>query len=296
MSIKVCDKVHRSISKLGKALQLLRHRVSIRQLLDICQNVAPSTFFPSGGYLFKFWFFAHGKEELRKQCKRLHDRVLGLRSQLWLEVLRSHGPNFFVYAIKAVKDKSNKTTRQLFFLTLMLDWRGLSKHSLSVFGKSNLSLKKNTYLRLLQKFVSDVRRQNEVKVAERPGVWWIDNFSKFYGSAFLGANKDPLIEANFTAVGYSKMPNDVLVTTQLLPNSPGVCFFCTYSKLSRFGFITCATCALDFLLSFSELLVLTNIQIQLKNFVFMYYMRKNVLVLQEKISLLLPKKIYSCTT
>ena len=205
LSYKPFD-IRRVMSKLGKQMQDTDSRMSIRDLMAMSHRISRSTIFPKGGVVFEQWFFQYGKKALVRQV-RPNERI-SQRSALWQKILSIEGPPFYVHVVETVKRLSNKNTRQLFFFTLMLDFRGLSRQSLIQFGQTDMCLKRQTFLNLLEKHHAVIRQQNERMIIDCPGVFWYDNFSKYYGRAYVARDVDSVIQANFTAAAFSRLPEN----------------------------------------------------------------------------------------
>lgn len=73
---------------------------------------------------------------------------------------------------------SQKNTRQLFYLTLVAEWKGLASGGLNIFGKGRSMLPAKTYRRHKKLQLAEQTEKIIHVLRSRPYVLWIDNYNK----------------------------------------------------------------------------------------------------------------------
>lgn len=108
--------------------------------------------------------------------------------------------------LHAMKSRSQKNTSQLFYLSLIQEWRGCSRGGMDISGKTGTTLASKTF----QRHKDLLLAKHDAKIAAiRQGtccILWVDNFNKFYvKSKLLIRTNGPNINTDWTALGLSKL-------------------------------------------------------------------------------------------
>lgn len=93
-------------------------------------------------------------------------------------------------------------SRQLFYQTLSLRWKGVTFSGLELFSKANLCLSRTSFQRLLESFTDSTYQESLNTVRTKGIVLWGDNYSKSYSRAYIAAGKATTVVANYSVIGY----------------------------------------------------------------------------------------------
>lgn len=107
------------------------------------------------------------------------------------------------WVLKGIKDLSNKNTHQLFWLTAVLDNKGLSHSGQALGSRLNFCLHPKSFQRQLAQQAKLAHDSSTKEVMSTAHVWWADNYNKSYGQRFYKLNKGPQLVLNWTGLGVS---------------------------------------------------------------------------------------------
>jgi hypothetical protein len=171
-----------------------------------------------GGWLVEQYVLAFGKQKLHgrflqllnstKQPRSSEDKLL--LSKIW----SAHKLSWMGWLVKGLKDISNKNNKQLFWLTLVLNNKGLSNSGQALASKLNFCLHPKCFQRLMAEETEREHTNNVHHLQNTSHVWWIDNYNKTYGQQFYKLNKGPQVVLNWTGFAVSlaeKFPKQLLL-------------------------------------------------------------------------------------
>jgi hypothetical protein len=125
-SLQGAEVVREQLLAVGKELENKHERIAVDELLALCETVCSSTIFEGQGWLFDFYFLSLAPVSL-------YDEVLSAwfdparRTQSLQKAKQSLRVRFHFWLISAIHGLSQKkATRQLFYLTVPADFKGLS--------------------------------------------------------------------------------------------------------------------------------------------------------------------------
>ena len=103
-------------------------------------------------------------------------------------IVTADANGFYFNLISTLANRGNSATRQLFYLSLLLRHKGLSRTGLDLVHDMNMTLSSRTFDTERKLYL--IRTEATIKkVTEQPHTIWFDNFSKSY------ANAMPTLEA-----------------------------------------------------------------------------------------------------
>lgn len=111
-----------------------------------------------------------------------------------------------MWMLHCMKSRSQKNTSQLFYLSLIQEWRGCSRGGMDISGKTGTTLASKTFKRhkdlLLEKHEANITAIRHHVCC----ILWVDNFNKFYVKSKLQIRTEgPNINVDWTAIGLSKL-------------------------------------------------------------------------------------------
>lgn len=124
-------------------------------------------------------------------------------TNLLQDIWTNHKLPWLGWIVKGLKDISNKNTKQLFWLTLVLDNKGLSHSGQALASKLNFCLHPKSFQRLMTEQTGLSHSANMQRLHSTPHVWWVDNYNKAYGQRFYKLNNGPQVVLNWTGWGAS---------------------------------------------------------------------------------------------
>ena len=120
-------------------------------------------------------------------------------------------PGFYGWVLSAMKNRSQKNTNQLWYESLLQEWRGLSGRGMQVKGKQSQQLTSRTYRRHKDKALEQQARELRVTLATGCCYFWIDNFSNYLKKSLGGVMPaGPYMTFNWTPLAISKLPGTQL--------------------------------------------------------------------------------------
>eukprot|EP01114_Cavostelium_apophysatum_P000843 TRINITY_DN10745_c0_g1_i1.p1 TRINITY_DN10745_c0_g1~~TRINITY_DN10745_c0_g1_i1.p1 ORF type:complete len:269 (+),score=37.16 TRINITY_DN10745_c0_g1_i1:344-1150(+) len=182
-------------------------RITTKKLLELCASLLGGTVFENGGHLFESWFWFAGNSALVQRClKELRDTSrLSINTQT--QVINSERVKFYFFVLKSLKDMSCKNTDQLFFISFLLEWKGLSMNGLASVAHLNITLHENTYRRWKLRLVAKVHEQSKQLLQTKSMIIWVDNFAKIFPKALVAVGGDSCTDIKLTAIGGHILPD-----------------------------------------------------------------------------------------
>ena len=113
---------------------------------------------------------------------------------------------FYGWVLSAMKSRSQKNTNQLWFESLLQEWRGTSCKGMEVKGKQGQTLTSRTYRRHKGKALLEQELQIARLTSNSCCYWWIDNFNKFPRKSVAAIPIGPYVTINWTPCGISHLP------------------------------------------------------------------------------------------
>lgn len=115
---------------------------------------------------------------------------------------------FLGWLLRALYNISQKNSSQLFYVSLLAEWRGISRNGLDILGKMKMLLPSKTYKRYRDGALLNQKINVQSILQESTFVFWVDNFSKHFRKSYLvnGTNV-PYRSVDYTPFGISEIPN-----------------------------------------------------------------------------------------
>ena len=176
---------------------------------------------------------------LAKECKRQERQCTAAESD---ELVDAERVGFFFWLLASMASRGRSANRQLFFVSLVAQSRGLSRTGMEFFRAMNVCLPPRTFDLELNTFHSVVAdRERSVPAVHWPQrasaasagltvcreveagvhVVWLDNFSKFYAIAVPVLASGACAECLWTARGLHRYVGPA-VSTAMLPGVRGM--------------------------------------------------------------------------
>lgn len=220
-SVQLANRFRSILLEIGEQINCLDHRISVEELLQVSQKVSASAIFSTGGSLFDFWVVQHANTTISKILKQEMPQISENSEK---EIVRSCGIKFYSYVIKAVRDVKPSLYRQLYYITLLLYWKGCTGAGLQLISNTNIALSKYLFEKIkkeqCQEEMSDTL---QIVNGSQPYVLWIDNYTKFFSKGFVSLKRDTASLVSLTAVGLSVVANQMADNLKILtygsPNS-----------------------------------------------------------------------------
>lgn len=120
--------VRRSLVAVYKKVSTVSHRLDVEQLFDQCESVEPAVMFPGCGAIFDLYFVLLGPANMHRRM--MQARKAGVSADfnaLRRAIQNKLSSRFYYWLVSACRSISQRAcTRQLFYLSLPTDFRGLS--------------------------------------------------------------------------------------------------------------------------------------------------------------------------
>jgi len=156
--------------------------------------------------LFEFWYCFFAKPRFRPTSFNLVDLSFVLPYPAG-EIVDKNRVPFVKFLLGTLQQVSNKNTQQLFYLTLIADFRGLTsggkdflKHT------SGLVLSSKVYGQKKKAAAAICAAKTTQLFVDKPGVFWMDNFnpSWAFNTVELGQRKTEVMR--WTVAGFTTLP------------------------------------------------------------------------------------------
>lgn len=146
-------------------------------------------------------------------CLKIRNEVLGFVLPLSAQNQQTNFMNlgsrskaqFLGWLLQTLKTRSQKNTSQMFFQTLVEEWRGKSHRGMDISGKMGQGLCSKTYRRHKRKALQRQQQRNDTTRQQNACVWWVDNFNKFFIKSYLGNGDGPKMQTAWTALALVKL-------------------------------------------------------------------------------------------
>ena len=184
--IKMEDVSPFQIARMYESLEaLMRHRqmpMSIEEMLELTEDVEPSKFgipifltqswcmcvvfvsVGNGGMLFEFFLTTSASYTLRRKWatvrQELKDDPSKDMSEDFAELLREGGTSFFFHVLSTLASRGRAAQRQLFYMSLVMQHKGLSRSGLLLLSNMNLGLSPRTFDLELQRHAIEEEEDN----------------------------------------------------------------------------------------------------------------------------------------
>ncbi len=122
--------------------------------------------------MFLSWFLENGKLSVLQRVDP---------EEIWSEDLRKEirkeeVPRWIFYILASLNGISQKNTSQLFYPTLALDFKGLSRTGMNIQAAMGAALQAKQYDRMKSKLVVQEKAVSLQLMQEKATVIWVDNF------------------------------------------------------------------------------------------------------------------------
>lgn len=223
--------------KLGKILNKLERRATTRDILDIAENICPTVHEFGGGQLFLSWVLENGKKSIMKWMEEENGEW---SKELRKELLRKEVPRWVMHTIVTINTISQKNTKQLFYPSLVLEWKGLSRTGMDIISHMGHSLQAKQYLLMKHELAMQEKTKSlDILLTMNPVVW-VDNFAKNHGVVFYRTSVGTYYDANYTAMALMYSSEHVQDMSIKRLSSGGVIPCCSPLMLNQQARARCA--------------------------------------------------------
>lgn len=124
---------------------------------------------------------------------------------IWSEQIRAHirkveVPRWVMSVLTSTNHISQKNTAQLFYPSLVLEWKGLSRSGMDIYATLGASLTTKQYLSMKSTLADREKAISSQILTTMNPVIWVDNFSKVYSNPFYRLDVGVYRDANYTAM------------------------------------------------------------------------------------------------
>ena len=166
-----------------------------------------------GGFLLDYFVFNFGKALL---AKRLHKEkqflplTVAKRTSHFNSMFPQVKPQFVSWLLQSMYNISQKNTRQLFYPSLLAEWRGLSRSGNDLFGKMKMLLPAKTYKRYRDGALLNQRRKVKAIIRTKIFCFWVDNFNKQFRKTYIFGKRAslPYHKVDYTPFAISEVSNN----------------------------------------------------------------------------------------
>ena len=141
-----------------------------------------------GGFLLDYFVFNFGKALLAKKLhreKQFLPLTVSKRTSHFNTMFPQIKPQFVSWLLQSMYNISQKNTRQLFYPSLLAEWRGLSRSGNDLFGKMKMLLPAKTYKRYRDGALLDQKRKVGAIIRTKVFCFWVDNFNKQFRKTYI---------------------------------------------------------------------------------------------------------------
>jgi hypothetical protein len=123
--------------QLIEKLKACQGRISAQELGELCEQIAPGHQHLTGGLLFEHWFYENGKKSLYDWAceEEVQNENMIWSPQLCKQLLKVEVPRWAYSVLCNLNSISQKNTEQLFYVSLLCEWKGMSWTGLDILGK-----------------------------------------------------------------------------------------------------------------------------------------------------------------
>lgn len=182
---------------LGAKLNKIHRKATTDEILQIAEEICPTKYSFGGGQLFLSWFLENGKQSMYDWATSETD---GWSARLRAHIRAVEVPRWVMHIISSTNHISQKNTVQLFYPSLVLEWKGLSRTGMDIYATLGASLKTKQYLDMKAVLAKTEKATSLQILATNNPVIWVDNFSKIYSNPFYRLDVGVYREANYTAM------------------------------------------------------------------------------------------------
>ena len=165
-----------------------------------------------GGFLLDYFVFNFGKALFAKRLhreKQFLPLTVSKRTSHFNTMFPKIKPQFLSWLLQSMYNISQKNTRQLFYPSLLAEWRGLSRSGNDLFGKMKMLLPAKTYKRYRDGALLDQRRKVGAIIRTKVFCFWVDNFNKQFRKTYIFGKRSsvPYQQVDYTPFAISEIPN-----------------------------------------------------------------------------------------
>ena len=139
---------------------------------------------------------------------------------------------FLGWVLQQLYNISQTNIKQLFYLTLLAEWRGLSQSGQDMLGKLNMLLPSKSYVRYKKLELARQKHNLQSLLQTSNYVFWVDNFAnQFRKSNLYNKANAPYVKLDYTPFAISVFPPSVhnlahmFVNGILVPSFPPRLFY-----------------------------------------------------------------------
>ena len=170
----------------------------------------------SGGFLLDYFVLNFGKENHVSTFRKARNRLpLSARARMvnFNKIFPQVKAVFLGWLLRSFYNISQKNSSQLFYVSLLAEWRGISRKGLDILGKMNMLLPSRTYKRYRDGALLNQKRKVKKILQKGTFVFWVDNFSKHFRKSYLlNAANVPYRNVDYTPFGISEIPNSLQIS------------------------------------------------------------------------------------
>jgi hypothetical protein len=165
-------------AKLIKRLNDLGKRATPAEILAIAEIICPTKHNFGGGQLFLSWFEENGKKSIRERVEEEEAKDGKWSEALRLVIRAVEVPRWVMSVICTANCVSQKNTRQLFYPSLVLEWKGLSRTGMDIYAHLGAALQAKQYLKMKKELARTEKEVSRKIFDTKNPVVWADNYSK----------------------------------------------------------------------------------------------------------------------
>ena len=199
-------------SSIAKQIRTHPGRIGLIEFGNLVAERCPGRQHFVGGELFEFWF-----NECGKQSSVAKARTTILPNGQWSAearqyILRMDYPRWAFGELVKMYSLSQKNTPQLFFYTLILEWKGLTKSGMDLGHGFNICLHPKNYRQQKIQLVMEEKDESARVILRHQPLLWFDNYSKIFNNPFYNMVAGAYRDACYTAFAMLYAPRAAMVS------------------------------------------------------------------------------------
>ncbi len=167
----------------------------------------------SGGYLLDYFVMNFAREKFSKKLVAVEPFLpLGAaeRQALFKFTFPFVKAVFLGWVLQQLYNISQTNIKQLFYITLLAEWRGLSQSGQDMLGKLNMLLPAKSYGRYKKTELARQKHSLGTLLQTTNYVFWVDNFAnQFRKSNLFNKANAPYVKLDYTPFAISVFPPSV---------------------------------------------------------------------------------------
>ncbi len=175
--------------------------ISIKKLLEICEDVEPGIYISGGGQLFELYVFLFATKD---DLLEIEDEIAQcgfIRNPQNDELVKKYSCSFYMFLLQGLHVQSQKTTKPLFFFSLFLRFQGIKLATFGILGHMKLTLSKKTFKNMENILWKKTKIHQHAAFNNNVYCFWFDNLNRFHRVGWLSEENPKQGLGNYCVFG-----------------------------------------------------------------------------------------------